>query len=91
MLKAYEFRGEAEIANLEAGPGALVSQNVEDGRLALCVSEKLFERLYKRAPTDRERLFELPRFADAFVASDYDFKALVKTMVTDPGYRRMAR
>ncbi|MCA9545363.1 MAG: hypothetical protein KC613_13255, partial [Myxococcales bacterium] len=59
VLKSYEFRPPAEIANLEAGPGALVQRSVDDGRLARCVSEKLFERLYKRAPTARELAFDV--------------------------------
>lgn len=91
VLKAYQWRDEDEIAKVEAGPGALVQKAIDDGRIARCAAEQLFERLYKRTPSVEEKREHIARFAAAFVDSDYDFKALVKTMVTDPAYRRMAR
>lgn len=91
VLRSYEFRDQAEIDNLEAGPEKLVAEAIESGRLASCVAEKLFTRLYQRAPTADEKAFDLPRHAQAFTASGYDFKALVKALVTDPAYRRMVR
>ncbi|MGK0361233.1 MAG: hypothetical protein ACI9U2_003551 [Bradymonadia bacterium] len=91
VLKAYQWRDEGEISKVEAGPGALVQRAINDGRIARCASTKLFERLYKRAPTAVERREQIARFAEVFEASNYDFKTLVKAMVMDPAYRRMVR
>lgn len=91
VLKAYEWRDEAEVARVETGPRGLVEESLADGRLAACTTEKLFTRLYKRPPTRDEQLRELPRFTRAFTEGGYDFKALVRMMVTDPAYRRMVR
>jgi len=91
VLKAYEWRGDAEVAHVETGPRGLVEASIEDGRLASCTAEKLFTRLYKRSPTEEERLRLMPAFARTFEESGYDFKALVRTLVTDPAYRRMVR
>lgn len=91
VLKAYQWRDETEIAMVEAGPSALVQKAIDDGRIARCAAEQLFERLYKRTPTAEERREHIARFGQAFADSNYDFKTLVKTMVTDPAYRRMSR
>lgn len=91
VLKAYEWRDEGEVGRVEMGPRGLVEETLADGRLAACTTEKLFTRLYKRPPTDQERLRLLPQFTRAFTDSDYDFKALVRALVTDPAYRRMVR
>lgn len=91
VLKAYQWRDEGEIAKVEAGPAALVQRAIDDGRIAQCTATKLFERLYKRPPTVDERREHIARFAEVFEESNYDFKTLVKAMVTDPAYRRMAR
>ncbi|MCB9544399.1 MAG: hypothetical protein H6706_00725 [Myxococcales bacterium] len=91
VLKSYQWRGEAEVAKVEGGPRLLVEQAMADGRLAQCAAQKLFTRFYHREPTAEERNRDLPRFAQAFTASDYDFKVLVKALLTDPGYRRMQR
>jgi hypothetical protein len=91
VLKSYEWRTEAEIANLEAGPKKLVEETLADGRLSSCVTQKVFERLYRREMTEDERIYQLPELARQFRDSNYDFRALVKRLVTAPGYRRMVR
>lgn len=91
VLKSYQWRDEAELANLEAGPEKLVRAAIEDGRLAQCVVRKLFERLYHREMTDEERARDLPALAREFHDGGYDWAALVKRLVTMPGYRRMIR
>jgi hypothetical protein len=91
VLKPFEFKTEDEIARMEAGPSRLVQDGLDNHRLPTCVSQRLFERLYKRTPTATERRDHLSRFTAAFEASDYNFKTLVKTMVTDAAYRRMVR
>jgi hypothetical protein len=91
VLKSYEWRGADDIARVEAGPKGLVQAALDDGRLPICVATKLFERLYHRSPTVTEQVEVLPGFRDAFVQSNYDFKTLVRAMVRDPGYGRLAR
>ena len=90
VQKAYEFRDQREIANLEAGPSKLVDKSVENGQLPRCVAQKLFERLYHREPTPQDRAL-IQSFSRTFADSGFNFKTLVKTMVTDPAYRRMVR
>ncbi|MEZ4473651.1 MAG: hypothetical protein R3F60_23245 [bacterium] len=91
VLKSYQWRGEAEVAKVEGGPRLLVQQAMADGRFAQCAAQKLFTRFYHREPTDLERNRDVPRFARAFTDSGYDFKVLIKALLTDPGYRRMQR
>lgn len=91
VLKTYEWRDAAEIANLEAGPEALVRKSIESGGVARCAARKLFTRLYQREPTRQERIGIIREFADQFVDSGYDWRALVAAMVTHPAYRRTGR
>lgn len=91
VLRAYEWRGEDEVANVEAGPRKAVEGAVADGRLAACTVTQLFKRLYRREPTEDEMGTALPAWANEFQEGGFDFKALVKTMVKADGYRRMAR
>jgi hypothetical protein len=91
VLKSYEWRDRQDIENLEAGPKALVQKTLQDGRLSSCVAQRAFERLYRRPMTEQEQIHELPKLARAFRDGGYDFRALVKTLVTAPGYRRMVR
>lgn len=91
VLKAYEWRDRGEIEKVEAGPRAAVEAAIGDGRLAACAVKQLFVRLYRREPTVEERNTALPAWADAFQQGGFDYKALVKAMVTAEGYRRMVR
>jgi hypothetical protein len=91
VLKAYEWRDRAEIENVEAGPRKAVEAAIADGRLASCTVTKVFERLYRREPTPEEKNVDLPALATAFQSGGFDFKALVKALVTAEGYRRMVR
>ncbi len=91
VLKALEFRGPEEVEHVETGPSGFVAEAVEDGRLQRCVSHKLFTRLFHRAPTPEEQSTLIVELGEAFAASGYDFKALVKTLITHPSYRRMQR
>jgi hypothetical protein len=89
MLKSYVFRDEGELANLDAGPAALVQSSVESGQLPNCTVRKLFERFYGRAMTQEERLEWLPEMVSRFEQSGYDFGDLVLAVVTDPRYGRL--
>ncbi|MCK6574521.1 hypothetical protein L6V77_25865 [Myxococcota bacterium] len=91
VLKAYEFRGRDEIENVEAGPRKAVEAAVADGRLAACATTQVFRRLYRREPTAEELRRDLPAWATEFQTGGFDFRALVKRLVTADGYRRMVR
>lgn len=91
VLKAYQWRGVEEAANVEDGPAALVQRALDNGQIARCAVDNLFQRLYRRQMTNPERRQVLAELSEAFIASDYDFKALVRRLVTDRAYGRMAR
>ena len=91
VLKAFEWRGRDEIANLEAGPRKAVEGAIADGRLAACTVNQVFRRLYRREPTAEETSQALPAWVSAFQSGGFEFKALVKSMVMADGYRRMVR
>ncbi len=90
-LKSLVFRPDSELKAVTAGPRRLVNEQLESGAMGRCVVRNLFTRLYKREMTETERLELLPRLADGFFQSGYDFKALVLSLLTEPTYRRMSR
>lgn len=90
-MESYVFRDDAEVDSLHEGPAALVEKNLGGPALTNCVVEKVFDKLYHRELTPLERMELVPVFAEAFSESGYDFKTLIKAMVTHEAYRRMAR
>lgn len=91
VLKAYEWRDETEASYVAEGPGGLVQRAMDNGQIARCAVDNLFQRLYRRPMTDDERRTRLPALADQFMNDAYDFKGLVQALVTDPAYGRVAR
>ena len=91
VLKAYEWRDETEASYVAEGPGGLVQRAMDNGQIARCAVDNLFQRLYRRPMTDDERRTRLPALADQFMDDAYDFKGLVQALVTDPAYGRVAR
>ena len=89
MLNAYVFRGPEDVENIEAGPGRLVQDSLQSGRFASCTVRRLWTHLMRREPTLDESAEVLPDLSAVFEASDHDLKALVKTIVSHPAYRRM--
>ena len=90
-LQTFVFRDEDEIAMAEEGPVGLVETYMESGELQQCAVIKVFERLHGRAITIDERKTLLPEVLTAFEDSGWNFKALVKALVTRDTYRRMVR
>jgi hypothetical protein len=90
-LKALQWRDEDELARASGGPGQLVAEAVEDGRLPICVMSQLFERFVGRPMSSEEKKTLEPHLLQVFGAAGYDFKALVKAIVTTDAYRRLAR
>lgn len=88
-LNSYVFRTPEERARIEAGPGRLARESVESGRFAGCTVRRMWTHFMRREPSLDESAEVLPGLARVFAASDYDVKALVKTIVSHPAYRRI--
>ena len=93
-LRAYEFAfdgtalGESVGRNADAGPPALVSQAIADGRFATCAVRRWWSFLLHRALTEDELAYEVPRLAERFAEGGYRLRGLLRELVTHPTYRR---
>lgn len=87
-LKSYEFRAPEHMDNPEIGPRVLALTAVVDHRLPTCVSHETASWLLGRGlfPEEGDWLDEL---AINFVKGEFDYKALIKTVVTSDVYRRV--
>jgi hypothetical protein len=87
VLLPYVFRRPEHEIHVEAGPELLVTEAVIDGRLPRCVAKNTGAWLLGRqlGPRDTPWLEEM---ATAFVASGFDYKALVRAIVESDVYRR---
>ena len=88
MLQAYLFLAEEDIDNILTGPRLLVHRTLLDGRLPACVTRNVAVWLLGRQllPDEEGWLLEIQQ---AFMASNYDFKGLVRSIVTSDFYRRV--
>jgi len=87
-LRAYQFLETWQHANIEAGPQRLVASSVADGRLQQCAAENAATWLLGRElDVDDDALVQ--EWADGFVASDWSYKQLVKSIVLSDSYRRI--
>jgi hypothetical protein len=85
-LDAYEFRRPEHESHIELGPQALVAQGVLDGRFTDCTVRTATRWLMGRPVTEREEAW-IDDLDIAFVAGDYRYKDLVRSIVTSPVYR----
>lgn len=90
-LKSLMWRDAEELALVDAGPSALVAEGLQSGALGRCAAQKMFERLYGHPVRSEADDALVGDVAEAFEASGYDFRVLVKTWVQSPSYRRMVR
>lgn len=86
-MKGYEFVEERHVENIEAGPRRLVNEAVADGRLPRCVAKNTATWLLGRELDDNDEAW-LDDLAGTFTSSNYDYKSLVKAIVTSENYRR---
>ena len=84
-LQAYSFRREDHLRNIEVGPRLLAMTGVADGRVPRCVARRALEWLVDGAVEDAW----VGSLARDFVANDYSYRGLVRSIVTDPRYRRV--
>jgi len=86
MLAAYEFRRSDHVGNIESGPRALAMSVVVDGRLPDCSSRRAARWLLGRDILPEEEAW-VEQLAAEFIASDFSYRALIKTIVSSPVYR----
>lgn len=79
--------GNAAVASAVAsGPRAIAQKAIDDGSFAACTTQKVFAWMMGREPNDIDQT-ELDALTAALVDGGYDFKALVKTLVTSDAYK----
>ena len=83
------YRSRDEMSRMEQGPGALVSQAVSTGEIQACTTNTLWRRLVGRPMNDEESRRVLPELVRTFEASQHNYRALVRAIVTAPAYRRI--
>jgi len=86
MLQAYEFRRPDHLGNVEAGPRALAMSVVVDGRLPDCTARRAASWLLGRTILPEEEPW-IDQLSDQFIASDFNYRALIKAVVSSPVYR----
>jgi hypothetical protein len=91
VLRSYEFLPAEEVERVEQGPQGLVDLALSNNTLGQCATVQLFRRFYNRDPLPEEQGGLVRDYSNAFVDGGYDYKQLVKAMVTDPAYRRLDR
>jgi hypothetical protein len=86
MLQAYEFRRPDHLGNVESGPRALAMSVVVDGRLPDCTSRTAASWLLGRSILPEEEPW-IDKLSDQFIESDFNYRALIKAIVSSPVYR----
>ena len=87
-LNAYRFRRPDHIRHIEAGPTYLALNAIADNRLPQCVANRTVEWLLGRPPTEEEAPW-IGELARQFVFSNFNYRDLVKSVVTSDVYRRV--
>ena len=88
MLSSYAFLREDHQVNVEGGPKFLIASTIVDDRFPRCTARRALEGMFGRELSDEEN-DALGEASRAFVASSYDYKALVKSIVKSDVYRRV--
>lgn len=93
MLKSYSFRRDEHHINVERGPRLLAYTEIAGQRLPRCVAQRMSEWLLGRELSDsiageRDREW-LDLLGLRFARSGYDYRQLIKDIVTDERYRRV--
>lgn len=84
-LRSYVFADEARQENIERGPRGIAQTAIDNGAFAGCVTKQTVERLLAREVTeeDEDMMSELKA---ELIASDYDLRGLIETIVNRPEY-----
>ncbi len=87
-LRSYEFRRPEHVDHIEDGPAMLALRSAVDGRLQGCSAKNAARWLLGRETLPDEDPW-VDELGQAFVDSEWDWKALVKAIVTSPVYGRV--
>jgi hypothetical protein len=88
MLRAFVFRKEGDVPNIDGGPKLWVSRALADGSLAECTAQRTFEWLMGREAQALDQAW-LEELSQTFVASGYRYRDLVREVLTSDHYRRV--
>lgn len=88
-LRPYEYRTPDQVAELETGPAVLAQSSIDSGRFATCTVRKMWSYFMRRVPTPDEEATVVPQLASDFKTQGYHLRSLVKSIVTQPAYRRL--
>ncbi len=83
------YRSNEEMSRMEEGPSALVAQALSNGEFQACTTTTLWKRLVGRPMNEEETRRVLPELLRQFEASQHNYRALVRAIVTAPAYRRI--
>ena len=86
-MKAFSFLEERHHEMVDLGPRVLVDQGINDGRISKCVAQKAAEFQLNRELEDSEQEW-LQGLATDFESGGWQFKDLMKTIITSSSYRR---
>jgi hypothetical protein len=83
------YRSPEEMGRMERGPSALVQEALASGEMQSCTVRTVWRHLLGRPMNDPELQRVLPVLVQQFEASRHNFRALVRSIVTAPAYRRI--
>ena len=92
-LRAYNFMRDEHLTNIERGPRLLAYTEIAGQRLPRCVARRSAEWLLGREmsesmASERDRAW-LDQLGLRFARSGYQFRSLIKDIITDERYRRV--
>lgn len=88
MLNAYAFLRPEHHKNAELGPKMLIEQTVVDDRFPRCAAQRATQSLLGR-PLSVEETQGLGEAARRFISEGMSYRAMIKTIVASPVYRRV--
>lgn len=83
------YRSGEEMGRMERGPGALVQEAISTGEMQSCTVRTAWRRLVGRPMNEPEVQRVLPELLRQFEANQHNYRALVRSIVTAPAYRRI--
>jgi len=89
-LMPYVFATPQREANIAQGPRGIADAAIANGSFASCATRQLYERLVAREAVETDQA-ALDALSASFVASSYDVRALIESIVTRPEYVEAGR
>ena len=89
-LKAYLFRDDTHKVHVEQGPELLLLKSTvsEQSPFSKCTARQVIRHLLQREPTTKEEEW-VSELALQFVLSDFDYRALYRSVLRSDEYRRV--